>query len=296
MTLTPSTRLGPFRMTSLLDPGAWGRSHSMETVLKKHRECFSWLVAIAVALLSQDVDAQMTVTQGNVSVARTRLQPGQSIDLGGEWLYRPGYLVQPDEQPQLAKTLHGYIAVPVPQLLNRTQWWLDDSEDFKKFEEARLEKLGFDTERAEDGWYQLQLDVPALPLGRRIFIEFDGVAMKSKAFLNGQLLGEHIGMFSRFASHVQPKLWTPSDPNLYRLDVTLESSSGGVLDQWTHNVGFRTFEARGNRFFLNGKPYWLRGANQLPYGKNSWDPALPRKLIQLMHDGNQRVTRTHATP
>lgn len=62
----------------------------MGTVLKKHRECFSWLVVIAVALLSQDVDAQMTVTQGNISVARTRLQPGQSIDLRGEWLYRPG--------------------------------------------------------------------------------------------------------------------------------------------------------------------------------------------------------------
>jgi len=178
----------------------------METVLKKHRECFSWLVAIAVALLSQDVDAQGTVTQGNVSVARTRLQPGQSIDLTGEWLYKPGYLVQPAEQPQLAKTLHGYVAVPVPQLLNRTQWWLDDSEDFKKFEEARLEKLGFDTERAEDGWYQLQFTVPALPGRRHIFIEFDGVAMKSKAFLNGQLLGEHIGMFSRFAYDLTPHL------------------------------------------------------------------------------------------
>nr|MBA3296320.1 hypothetical protein [Acidobacteriota bacterium] len=297
------------------------------------------------------------------------------------------------------------------------------------------------TERAEDGWYQLHLDVPALPRRRRIFIEFEGVAMKSKAFLNGKLLGEHIGMFSRFAydltSHlkagrntlavfvsmekipsstlslgqavtvnltaskiltlskgmfgplspdannrsydlhgiwqpvkltvrdgamiddawfvpsldgarvqvamrsldgaqpgrlrarwtdvktkavlattepvdvplddaqvtrdltirgVQPKLWTPAAPNLYRLDVTLESASGAVLDRWTHNVGFRTFEVRGNRFFLNGKPYWLRGANQLPYGKNSWDPALPRALIRLMHDGNQRLTRTHATP
>ncbi|MBA2493451.1 MAG: hypothetical protein H0V31_01990 [Acidobacteria bacterium] len=80
------------------------------------------------------------------------------------------------------------------------------------------------------------------------------------------------------------------------MDVTLESKSGAVLDKWTHNVGFRTFETRGNKFFLNGKPYWLRGANQLPYGKNSWDTTLPRKLIRLMHDGNLRVTRTHATP
>nr|MBA2305073.1 hypothetical protein [Acidobacteriota bacterium] len=409
--------------------------------MRGNRRCVSSLVLLAIALLSHGAYAQTPVTQGTVSITGKQLQPGRSIDLTGQWLYKPGYLVQPDEQPQLAEQLTGYVAVPVPQLLNRTQWWLDDSEDFKRFEDARLKKLGFDTERAEDGWYQLQLDVPALPGRRRVFAHFDGVAMRSRAFLNGELLGEHAGMFSRFAydltphlragrnllsvyvsmekipsstlslgqavtvnltaskiltmskgmfgplspdannrsydlhgiwqpvklivrdaaiiddawfipsldgarvqvemrslagnqaavmsarwtdvktskpfatagpvavdlgearttreltlRDVRPGLWTPADPHLYRLEVTLASPSGDVLDQWTHNVGFRTFEVRGNRFFLNGKPYWLRGANQLPYGKNSWDPALPRKLIQLMHDGHQRVTRTHATP
>ncbi len=413
----------------------------MEVVLRDNRRRFSWLMLIVCALLSQVVYAQKAITAGKVSFTHKQLQPGRSIKLAGEWLYKPGYLLQANEQPQLAEKLSGYVAVPVPQLLNRTQWWLDDSEDFKSYEAARLKKFGFDTERAEDGWYQLSLDVPALPKHRRVFIEFEGVAMKSKAFCNGQLLGEHDGMFSRFAYDltphlkagrnlisvfvsmekiptstlslgqavtvnltaskiltlskgmfgplspdqnnrsydlhgiwqpvklvvrdsamiddawfipsldgarvqvearslagaqpavlrarwtdvktnrvfattepvavqlgenkvtrdltlrgVRPKLWTPADPNLYRLDVTLESAGGEALDRWTHNVGFRTFEVRGNKFFLNGKPYWLRGANQLPYGKNSWDGALPRKLIQLMHDGNQRVTRTHATP
>ena len=64
----------------------------------------------------------------------------------------------------------------------------------------------------------------------------------------------------------------------------------------TDRVGFRTFEARGNQFFLNGNPYWLRGADHLPYGKNPFDPALARKLIQALHDANIRITRTHATP
>ncbi len=413
----------------------------MEVVLRENRLHISLFIVIAVAWLSQGVYAQKAIMAGKVSIAQKQLQPGQAIELVGEWLYKPGYLVQANEQTQLAENLNDYVLVPVPQLLNRTQWWLDDSEDFKKFEEARLKKIGFDTERAEDGWYQLALDLPALPKRRRVFIEFDGVAMKSKAFCNGQPLGEHSGMFSRFAydltphlkagrnvlsvfvsmekipssalslgqavtvnltaskiltlskgmfgplspdannrsydlhgiwqpvklvvrdaaiiddawfipsldgarvqvearslagvqsavlrarwtdvktnkvfattepvavqlgegkvtrdltlRDVQPKLWTPADPNLYCLDVTLESASGELLDQWTHNVGFRTFEVRGNKFFLNGKPYWLRGANQLPYGKNSWDPTLPRKLVRLMHDGNQRVTRTHATP
>jgi hypothetical protein len=95
---------------------------------------------------------------------------------------------------------------------------------------------------------------------------------------------------------LNPKLWTPAEPNLYRLDVFLESPDGTVFDHWSHNVGFRTFEIKGNQFYLNGHRYWLRGANQLPYGKNPWDPSLARKLIQLLHDGNQRFTRTHATP
>jgi hypothetical protein len=109
-------------------------------------------------------------------------------------------------------------------------------------------------------------------------------------------LGEQPVSRTLTLKNVTPTLWTPAEPHLYRLDVTLESESGVVLDAWTRNVGFRTFEARGSRLLLNGKPYWLRGANHLPYGKNPFDPELPRKLIQLLHDANIRVTRTHATP
>lgn len=122
------------------------------------------LVALGVvlALFPQAAAAQSAVTAGKVSVAPGQLQPGQSIDLSGQWLYKPGYLVGASEQPQLEDDRGGYVPVPVPQRLNRTQWWLDDSEDFKKFEQARLAGLGFDTERAEDGWHGLDLELPAL--------------------------------------------------------------------------------------------------------------------------------------
>ena len=93
----------------------------------------------------------------------------------------------------------GFVPVAVPQFLNRIYWWLDDSEDFNKREEQRLKQLGFDTDRAEDGWYRLQVDLPPMPKGRRLFLEFEGVAMKCKVFCNGQFLGDHKGMFSRFS-------------------------------------------------------------------------------------------------
>jgi beta-galactosidase len=400
-----------------------------------------FIIALFCILLPQTINAQKRPEGGSLHVDAAALQPGRELDLTGTWLYRPGYELASGERPESAADQKGYLAVGVPQMLNRIQWWLDDSEDFKRAEDARLKKLGFDTDRAEDGWYRLWLDLPELPKNRHLFIEFDGVAMISKAYCNGELLGDHAGMFSRFGfdltphlkpgknlisifvsmekippssmslgqavtvnlsaskimsmskgmfgplspaqdnrdyelhgiwqpvklvvrddaqiddvwfnptldgarvqveghslsgarvavlkaqwtdpktgktfaeaqplnfrlaadkttqtltiSNVKPKLWTPADPNLYHLDVSLETEDGKTLDRWTHNVGFRTFEIRGNKFFLNGHPYWLRGADQLPYGKNPFDPSLARKLIQLMHDGNQRVTRTHATP
>jgi hypothetical protein len=393
--------------------------------------------ALFIALNGRSAEVQ----NGIFALKTNQLESGCSFALTpAEWLYKPGYSVATNEKPELAYDHAGFAPITVPQFLNRVHWWLDDSEDFKKSEDAHLQKIGFDTERAEDGWYHLTLDLPAIPANKRLFLEFEGVAMKCKAFCNGALLGGHIGMFSRFScdltphlkpgtnlfalyvsmekipastlstgeavtvnltaskvrslskgmygplspgfdnrsydhhgiwqpvrlvirgsatiedvwfapslegaevrvqvnsaarsrpailkakwtepnttnilaaldgeriqlgrsathtlwlSGVHPKLWTPADPNLYRLDVTLESPDGELLDTWSHNVGFRTFEIRGNQFFLNGHPYWLRGANHLPYGKNPWDPELPRRLIKLLHDANVRITRTHATP
>jgi hypothetical protein len=354
---------------------------------------------------------------------------GTTVALSGQWYFKP---TGSDKQ----------FPVPVPQMLSRIQWWLDDSEDFKKWEQRRLDAFGFDTEKTDEGTYRLTFLCAQFPKDRHLWVEFDGVAMRCKVFCNDHELGEHQGMFSRFSydltpylkdgantltvwcsmekipatraqlgeavtvnlsgakvismskgmfgplttnrdnraydlfgiwqpvrlvvrggakindvffqtapdldgakidvevqshgtrgpiklrarfldpkastpgrveftqsaelaglAHVMfqgggfhPKLWTPAEPNLYRLEVTAEAPDGTVLDRWSENVGFRTFEVKGNQFLLNGKPYFLRGANQLPYGKNPWDPALARKLIQFMHDGNLRFTRTHATP
>src|SRR6187455_1375414 len=110
---------------------------------------------------------------------------GTTIQLDGKWLFTPAH-----EKRE--------VAVPVPQMLSRIQWWLDDSEDFKKWEQARLDALGIDTEKTDDGTYRAVIDLPELPKDRHLWIEFDGVAMQCKVAVNGQPLGEHKGMFSRF--------------------------------------------------------------------------------------------------
>lgn len=62
-----------------------------------------------------------------------------------------------------------------------------------------------------------------------------------------------------------PMLWSPDDPYLYDLFITIQSSSGDVLDTFRKRVGVRSIELRGRKgFFLNGKRYpeVLLGANR----------------------------------
>lgn len=58
---------------------------------------------------------------------------------------------------------------------------------------------------------------------------------------------------------VNPRLWGPEDPALYRLRVDL---GGDVTD---HSFGFRSFETRNGQMFLNGKPWFMRAALDQDY-------------------------------
>src|SRR4051794_15581607 len=61
---------------------------------------------------------------------------GTTVDLTGQWTFKPAGSEKE-------------VSVPVPQMISRIQWWLDDSEDFKKWEEDRLRKLGFDVDKTD---------------------------------------------------------------------------------------------------------------------------------------------------
>lgn len=95
---------------------------------------------------------------------------------------------------------------------------------------------------------------------------------------------------------LNPKLWTPDHPNLYHLEVSWLSTDGKLLDKWSMPVGYRTVETRGQEVYLNGKPYWARGAGMPPYGYKPNDEATARGFLQLMHDGNTMVTRSGCNP
>lgn len=94
---------------------------------------------------------------------------------------------------------------------------------------------------------------------------------------------------------VAPHLWHPDSPHLYEMEIHLHRD-GEILDHHTTVFGFRTFETRGNRFYLNGKPYWLRGANHFPHGLRPNDREVARRFIALAREGNIRTTRFHVAP
>ena len=57
------------------------------------------------------------------------------------------------------------------------------------------------------------------------------------------------------------RLWSPDDPYLYELSVTIgdQSSDSGISDRYTLNVGIRTIAVEGGTILLNGQPIFLKG-------------------------------------
>ncbi|MBM3414535.1 MAG: glycoside hydrolase family 2 [Bacteroidetes bacterium] len=96
-------------------------------------------------------------------------------------------------------------------------------------------------------------------------------------------------------SNLKPQLWTPNHPNLY--DFTFKLLSGNSeVDSKVITSGFRTFEAKNGFFYLNGKQYWLRGANHTPFALAPNDKDLANSFYQIMKAGNIDITRTHTAP
>jgi hypothetical protein len=96
-------------------------------------------------------------------------------------------------------------------------------------------------------------------------------------------------------SNVSPRLWSPDDPQLYSFNVALNAGKKTV-DTYAVVSGFKTFEAKGNRLFLNGRPYLLRGADHNPNLMAPNDGVLADRYMQILKENNINSTRFHAVP
>jgi beta-glucuronidase len=69
------------------------------------------------------------------------------------------------------------------------------------------------------------------------------------------------------ASLPDPDLYSPAHPeHVYRLELTMDGldrpAADTVSERWSYRFAFRTFEARDQRFWLNGEDFYLRGINR----------------------------------
>lgn len=94
---------------------------------------------------------------------------------------------------------------------------------------------------------------------------------------------------------VQPRLWGPGTPNLYRLTLCLHRS-GDAVDIWQEDVGFRTVALAGSTLLYNGRPLWVRGGNHMPAHVRPLDADLAKTYMELALAHNVMATRTHGAP
>jgi hypothetical protein len=104
-----------------------------------------------------------------------------------------------------------------------------------------------------------------------------------------------VGHLKLTTPYLNPKLWSPQNPNLYNLEVRLKEQDR-IIDSYKVQFGFRTFTVDGSKLLLNGQPFWLRGANPFPNTLRPNDTELARKFTEIAREGNIRVTRSHIVP
>ncbi len=102
-------------------------------------------------------------------------------------------------------------------------------------------------------------------------------------------------------SNLQPERWSPDAPNLYL--VTLDVTAGDPQAQTLRvqsRVGFRDFESKDGRFYLNGQPVFMRGNAIMPPGSGhvrnlnpalAHDPDAVRKYLLYLKEQNVNLVR-----
>ena len=92
-----------------------------------------------------------------------------------------------------------------------------------------------------------------------------------------------------------PLKWTAETPNLYKLNISLEDSTGKVLERVCQHIGFRAIEIRDGQFLVNGKPVRFRGVNRHEHEPKTgkvMTEAMMLKDILLMKQANINAVRT----
>ena len=125
--------------------------------------------------------------------------------------------------------------------------------------------------------FSSELGAPELVKSIEVTIKTPAGEPVGKAEIPGELSKGEFGLPKPFRVSVpieNCQLWTPETPNLYIADVVLKDASGKAIHGWTERFGVRELKVEGDKFVLNGKPYFLRGGGDHNYDQiNLIEPA-----------------------
>ncbi len=96
------------------------------------------------------------------------------------------------------------------------------------------------------------------------------------------------------------RLWSPSDPQVYRLITTVRNLDTGEIERYETPFGIRTAEFRSEGFFLNGERFFIQGvclhhdsgALGAVWNEDVWE----RRLAQLKELGCNAIRCAHNPP
>ena len=102
--------------------------------------------------------------------------------------------------------------------------------------------------------------------------------------------------FGRLKAEIRnPLKWTAETPNLYTLLISLEDSSGRVIERVSQRIGFRSVEISNGQMLVNGKPIRLRGVNRHEHDPQTGKVMTEKRMLQdilLMKQANINAVRT----
>ncbi|HMP75922.1 MAG TPA: glycoside hydrolase family 2 TIM barrel-domain containing protein [Kiritimatiellia bacterium] len=95
------------------------------------------------------------------------------------------------------------------------------------------------------------------------------------------------------------RAWSPEQPNLYRLRVTLIDPKGRAIEHAACRVGFRTVEVRDRNLLINGKRIWIKGVNRHEHNPDTGKTLSLEQMraeVKLLKQFNFNAVRTSHYP
>lgn len=141
------------------------------------------------------------------------------VSLNGDWLFMPTYAVNNSDEPsKVESTDQEWHILNVPNFWNPARNWLHGqdsklpswgsgiSDTYERGEIDRCNNYTFEYTKTNGGWYRHWINLKKLPENKRFQIHFDAVAKVSDVYVNGALVGEHVGMFGEFSYDITDQL------------------------------------------------------------------------------------------